>query len=347
MPEHFTIVATWGRAIATALESYGYDSQTLFDELDLDHKLSYDPTARYPLDRISQLLQRSVQITGDDAFGLKVSRCLPSTYLPALNILVAASDNMLEGFVALCRFHQTINDGFALELHETPSSVYLEYRMVKPGGPLALAGSLPELAAEAIDAGFAGMVGNVRSSLDPDFTAKCVHFRRAKPENDVAFQELFRAPIRYGQAFDSLEFDRQTLTAPLASANRELAKLNEQVLQSLVESSDRKQFLTEVQLHIINQLSRGEPLQEDIANALNLSSRQLRRRLQQLDCGYAQLLERTRHDLAKKYLLQKSLSVSDITQLLGFSDQSNFSKAFKRWEGESPVNFRRRTLEQL
>jgi AraC-like DNA-binding protein len=344
MQDNLTIVATWGRAIATALESYGCDSRPLFDELEMDPQLSYNPNAQYPLAKIYRLLQRAVEVTGDDAFGLQVSRFLPSTYVPALNILVAASDNMLQGFAALCRFHSAINNVFVLKLRLTQAAVFLEYEIAEDIKPL-LPPELPKnMPAEAVDAGFGGMVENVRNSLDPNFTVRCVYFRHPKPDNSAAFDSLFRAPIQYDQPYDRLEFDHQTLTVPLVSANRELARINEQILQSLVKGGEREQFLTDVQLHIIDQLSKGEPRQEDIAGALNLSTRQLRRRLQQLDSSYARLLEHTRHDLARKYLLQQSLSVSDVTQLLGFSDQSNFSKAFKRWEGDTPINYRRKAL---
>ncbi|MFK0570476.1 helix-turn-helix domain-containing protein [Endozoicomonas sp.] len=70
---------------------------------------------------------------------------------------------------------------------------------------------------------------------------------------------------------------------------------------------------------------------------------ELRRKLHELGTNYSQVLLGVRHEIAKKYLRQNKLALSEITQLLGFSDQSNFTKAFKRWQAETPVAFRKNT----
>jgi len=344
MPERLTIVATWGRAIANAIESYGHESQPLFEELGLDPLLSYDPSAHYPIDKVYALLQRAVDVTGDDAFGLKVSRFLPNTYVPALNMLVATSENLLRGFEATCRFFQVINDVIELKLTCGEDSVFLEYDLVQDIEKLLPTDIQQWMPAVAVDATFAGLVDNVRNTLDPNFKVKHVYFKHPKPTNAQAFDDLFKAPISYEQPSDRLEFDREVLTAPLITANPELAQVNEQILKNLLESANQNQIITEIQLHILDQIKQGEPSQEDIAKSLHLSARQLRRKLQQSGTSYAQLLQDTRHDLAKKYLLQGSLTVCEIAQLLGFNDQSNFSKAFKRWQGSSPASYRKQKL---
>lgn len=344
MPENPTIVATWGRAIANAIESYDCDSQPLFDELGLDIQLSYDPNAHYPIPGIYKLLRRAVEVTGDDAFGLKVSRFLPNTFAPVLGMLVAHSDNMLRGFEALGRFFRTINDVFELELEREGDRVFLHCRPAVGVGRPPSVDAHQYISAEAVDATFAGLVYNVRNALDPNFRVSRVFFVRPEPDNVEAFDALFQAPILYGQEQDKLEFDYQVLTTPLATANPELARVNEQILQHLMESVDENAFITDVQLHILNQLRYEEPSQEDIAELLHLSARQLRRKLQQSGTSYAQLLQLTRHQLAQRYLLQPGLNVSDVAQLVGFNDQSNFSKAFRRWEGVSPASYRKREL---
>lgn len=344
MPERLTIVATWGRAIANAIESYGHDSQALFEELGLDPQRSYDPSAHYPIDKVYALLQRALEVTGDDAFGLRISRFLPNTYVPALNMLVATSENLLTGFEALCRFFKVVNDVIELKLICEKDCVFLEYGVAKDIEKLLPAGTQQMMPAVAVDATFAGMVDNVRNTLDPKFKVKRVCFRHSKPVSSQAFDDLFQAPICYDQPADRLEFDRDVLTAPLITANPELAQVNEQILKNLLESANQDQIITEIQLHILDQLKQGEPSQEDIAQSLHLSARQLRRKLQQSGTSYAQLLQDTRHDLAKKYLLQANLTVCDIAQLLGFNDQSNFSKAFKRWQGSSPASYRKQEL---
>lgn len=341
MPDRLSVVATWGRAIANALDAYNIDSEAVFKEVGLDSSLSYNPTAHYPIGKITELLKRSVELTGDDAFGLKVSQYIPNTYVPALSMLVSASENMLKGFESLCRFFKAVNDVSELEIKEEGDKVYLEYHLVKDIEKLLPAEMNQLVPPEVVDATFAGLVGNVRNNLDPSFKVHQVFFTRPEPENKAAFEELFQAPIFYNQPADKLEFDYAVLTKPLITANPEMALVNEQIMKSLLENCNQVQMATQIQLHILEQLPHGEPSQDDIASALHLSSRQLRRKLQQAGTSYAELLQNTRHDLAKKYLLQPSLPICDIAHLLGFNDQSNFSKAFKRWEGCSPAVFRK------
>ncbi len=341
MPERLTVVATWGRAIANTLEFYGCDSSSIFTEMGLDPQLSYDPSAHYPIGKITELLHHAVDVTGDDAFGLKISQFLPNTYMPALGMLVSGSENMLKGFESVCRYFKAVNDVAELKLRQSGDSVYLEYQLIKDIEKLLPAELNHSIPIEIVDATFAGLVGNVRANLDPEFRVKNVFFTRSKPDNTEAFEQLFKAPVHYNQAANKLEFDYSVLIKPLITANPEMARVNEQIMKSLLENSHQNQLATDIQLHILEQLPNGEPSQEDIASALHLSARQLRRKLQQSGTSYAQLLQNTRHDLAKKYLLQPSLPICDIAHLLGFNDQSNFSKAFKRWEGSSPATFRK------
>ncbi|MGH1373625.1 MAG: AraC family transcriptional regulator [Cellvibrionaceae bacterium] len=341
MPERLTVVATWGRAIANALEHYDCNSEAIFAQVGLDPKESYDPNAHYPIDKVAELLKLAVSTTNDEAFGLKVSRFLPNTYMPALGMLVSASENMLKGFESLCRFFKAVNDVAELDIREDGDRVFLEYRLVKDIEKLLPVDMNHHIPLEIVDATFAGLVGNVRANLDPNFSVSQVFLTRSKPDDTTAFDEMFQAPIHYSQAINKLEFDYAVLTKPLITANPEMAQVNEQIMKSLLENSNQNQMATDIQLHILEQLPTGEPSQEDIASALHLSARQLRRKLQQSGTSYAQLLQSTRHDLAKKYLLQPNLPICDIAHLLGFNDQSNFSKAFKRWEGRSPAVFRK------
>ncbi|MAZ86339.1 MAG: hypothetical protein CL693_01740 [Cellvibrionaceae bacterium] len=84
----------------------------------------------------------------------------------------------------------------------------------------------------------------------------------------------------------------------------------------------------------------GEPRQNEVARRLHLSTRQLQRKLAQEDTSFVKLLGNIRHKLACSYLTGGEDSISEISAKLGFVDQSNFSSAFKRWEGCSPRQYR-------
>ena len=78
------------------------------------------------------------------------------------------------------------------------------------------------------------------------------------------------------------------------------------------------------------------PAIDEVAGQLNVSVRTLRRRLNEENCSYRDLLEEVRYQLAKEYLLDTQLPLAEIAELLGYTDPGNFSHAFRRWSGHSP-----------
>ena len=90
-------------------------------------------------------------------------------------------------------------------------------------------------------------------------------------------------------------------------------------------------------------LHEGEPTLPVVASYLALSSRTLQRRLQERGLVFQDILENTRRELAIRYLQDKTLSLTDIALLLGYSEQSAFNRAFKRWYNEPPKSYRTRT----
>ncbi|NIB40308.1 AraC family transcriptional regulator [Pseudomaricurvus alkylphenolicus] len=343
-PEKLTVVATYGLAIANAIESYGFSSQPLFDEQGLDSRLSFDPNAHHPAVKVFALLRRAVEITGDDAFGLRIPPFLPTTFLPSMGMLFASSENLLRAFEAMCLYQRLVSDVMEYKMTCAGELVFIECEISQSIEKQLLSDVDQHSLAVAFDAAIAGMVGNVCNALDPKFRVKCVYFKHHKPVNFQAFDDLFQAPIRYSQDCYKLEFDYNVLTQPLVTCNPALAKISEQILKHSLENAEKDKIISEIQLQIIHNINRGEPSQEEIAKSMNLSARQLRRKLQQSGTSYARLLQDARHELAKKYLLQANLTVCDIAQLLRFHDQSNFSSAFKRWEGCSPSTYRKQQL---
>ena len=330
-----TTIATLGRAISITLEHYGCDSKAVFDAAGLDISLSYDPGARYDSRKFANLWRLAAQASGDPAFGLEVPRVRPPLN-PALDAAFSSSDNLLQALDRLCKMFHFVNEMSALKLSQEGSSIFLEYITSEEHREV--------VAFEGIDALFAALIHNIRQLMDPDFKAKGVYFVRPEPEKVGPYLEMFNAPVMFGQSINRLEFDSALLSKPLLSANPEIAHLNEQIVLEYLERSERDEVLLNTRFHIIAQLPYGEPNQEVIAGLMNISSRQLRRKLNELGTNYSQVLLDVRHEMAKKYLSQNKLALSEITQLLGFSDQSNFTKAFKRWQGETPITFRKNTV---
>ena len=126
----------------------------------------------------------------------------------------------------------------------------------------------------------------------------------------------------------------------LSSLQVELVLLDHQA-QALLQALPNPQAYDEaVQRLLLRWLPEGDVSAERVAHAMNQSVRTLERRLAERELRWQTLLDRTREQLARQYLLDLNLSMSEIALLLGYSEQSNFTRAFKRWTGTTPLRFR-------
>jgi AraC-like DNA-binding protein len=149
-----------------------------------------------------------------------------------------------------------------------------------------------------------------------------------------------RAPIEFGTPCIALEIDRKTADQRLPTGNTELAHINELSLVEYLARLDRDAVGANVTALLVELLPAGPVSEDEMARRLFLSKRSLQRRLAEEETSFRQILDSTRHDLALRYLGNSHLTINEIGYLLGFSDPSNFTRAFRRWEGLSPSRYR-------
>ena len=162
----------------------------------------------------------------------------------------------------------------------------------------------------------------------------------AEPENTSDFYALFQCPVIFDADIDSLTISLEDADKPRACSNKQLSQLHDQLLVEYVAKLDKNNIVERVKLAIINELGTGNFSDSTIAESLLMSQRTLQRRLEENNTTFKQLVNEVRLDLADTYLNDSSLSLTEISFMLGFSEMSAFSRAFKRWSGQSPGTFR-------
>ncbi|MBD9426175.1 AraC family transcriptional regulator [Pseudomonas sp. PDM15] len=324
-------LASWTRALRRQLDALGLDSAALCREAGLDPALLDDANARYPLHATTRLWQLAVAASGDPTLGLHTSRHVAPTTFHALGMAVMASGTLREVFERIVRYHQVVSDALELELRETDEVCELHLRL-PPGSPAP--------APEAIDAFAAIYVRTCRNRLGRDYAPLAVHLRRPLPIDPRPWQEVFRAPVHFAASEDVLCFARADLDRPLGDGNPELAAHNEAVLRKRLEALQPDTVARRLRRALEQCLPNGEPSAEALAHGLHLSLRSLQRHLSDEGSSYEQVLADTRRDLALDHLREADCSISEVAYLLGFADSSSFSRAFKRWTGQSPSQYR-------
>jgi AraC-like DNA-binding protein len=199
---------------------------------------------------------------------------------------------------------------------------------------------LPAAPDVAVDAVAAVIVHMCRVSTTAEFSPRQVIFKHPAPSDRQPFDDYFRAPVVFNGAESELVFASDVLAAPLPTGNAELALASEQIVVDYLARYDRSNLLPQVRAKLIEQLPSGEADQAKIAAQLNTSLRNLQRQLQQEGVNFRQLVDETRRELAMGYLNNSALMLNEIAYMLGFSEPANFTRAFRRWTGRTPSEYR-------
>ncbi|MCI0993855.1 AraC family transcriptional regulator [Pseudomonas corrugata] len=326
-----TTLASWTRALRKQLDALGLDGHALCLEAGLDPQLMDDPNARYPLSATTRLWALAVQTSGDPAIGLRVSRFVSPTTFHALGYALVASGSLREVFERIVRYHPVVSDALTLQLRRCED----RYRFT-----LDLPQGHPVPAFEAIDAFASIYVRTCRNRLGRDYAPLAVYLRRPEPADPAPWHKAFRSPVHFAAEQDCLEFSLADFDSHLDDANPELAEHNETVLKRTLAHLQPLTWERKVRAAIEAQLPEGEPSAERIAQAMHLSLRSLQRHLADEGCRFDALLNECRENLALLHLRDPQCSLSEVGYLLGFADASSFSRAFKRWTGMTPGQFR-------
>ncbi|MDX1496909.1 MAG: AraC family transcriptional regulator [Salinisphaeraceae bacterium] len=332
MSHNATTLSSWVRCIKAALDARGIDSLALFAQAGLDPSSLSDPNARYPQAGITALWRLAVQASGDEAFGLDVSRQVNQTTFHAMGYSLLASPSLEECFSRILRYFRIVSDAAELDFQQQPKDQYKFFMHPLPGD------SRPS--DEAIDALMSVLIRLCRALAGKAFRAQEVTLLRPPPHDPSPWEKVFKAPVSFNAKENAIVFKGSDIRAPLPFANPELARHNDAILTRYLAHFDKENTANRVHATLVEMLPEGEPSQEKVANCLHLSLRNLQRKLSDEGTSYKQILNNTRQDLALSYIADSSYTISEITYLLGFSDSSSFTRAFKRWTGQSPSAYR-------
>jgi len=131
----------------------------------------------------------------------------------------------------------------------------------------------------------------------------------------------------------------------LCSANKQIVLMHDEMLMKYLIEIKKGDIVQQVKSEIVNNLPDGQVTDQVVASALNLSIRSMQRRLKEHKTSFRLLLDGVREKLAKQYIKNPVNRMSDVAFLLGFSEQSAFSRAFKKWTGKSPIEYRNSLLK--
>jgi AraC-like DNA-binding protein len=165
-------------------------------------------------------------------------------------------------------------------------------------------------------------------------------FRQPEPAQPAAYYSFFRCELLFNSESSELLIDAAIADQQLSGANVQLETLLEQQIIDYVARLDKTDIKRGARSVLIKLLPSGHVSIEEIAAKLSMSVRTLRRRLKDSGTSFKDLLAETRRELGERYIQDNSMSLTEVAFMLGFSDSSSFSRAYKKWTGQSPSNYR-------
>lgn len=288
---------------------------------------------RWPVDHITRLWRAAARLTADPGFGLKVGALVGPASFNVVSYLLQAAPTLRESIAMVQKYQRLISDGGRLQMIPGAQSSWLVYHPRQ--------GQLP-FSPHQIEAVLAAVVAFAQWLSGRALRPLKVQFSQAALGPVAGYQGVFKCPVEFEQAFSGLLIENAVLDAPLPAVDAQAARLHQQYATArLAALSPPAELVRELRGWIDSQLPSGLPTREMAAQALGLSPRTLARRMQQQRIDFSTLLDQARRDAALHAVANTSQALADIGQRLGFAEPSTFWRAFRRWTGVTPAQWRR------
>ncbi len=312
------------------IDSYGIDPEPLFAKEGIRIHLPIDPCKRVAYEKIDRIRAKAVELSGDEAFGLRSATVYLPSQLGALGYAWHASLTLRRACMRLERFIRVANNNARVNLKDRDGCLVVTFRLDVQ--------SRSETARD--DSALAVITMMCRLICTDHFRLHCVNFRHARPQDITPYFQYFGCELNFDQADNQLVIPLSLADETLTGANPELALLNDKIVTRGLARIDKNDTIARLRAVLVDQLPQGNISDDTVASALHMSARTMHRKLADVNSNFRTLLAEMRRDLAEAYIMDNSLTLTEISLLLGFSEASSFSRAYKSWTGTAPSQAR-------
>lgn len=312
--------------------THGGDVDAVFGRCGVAPEMTVAPTLQLPLATFCDLFEEAARDTGCDNFGLLFGQQFQPRDLGMWGYAALSSPTLgsaLENLVGLFRYQQSSSTMRIVQ--EDARRVRLDYQI-----------HTPAIVARRQDAelSLGQFVNLIRECCGRSWTPVEIQFEHPQPEEWRHHETVFGAPVFFGCDSNSIVFDPALLDRPMPGRDLKLLTMMQTCLELLGSPERRETLIDRVRGTVRRTLPDGAPTLEEVASALHLSPSAIRRALADEGLGFREAIDTIRFELARHYLAQRHLPLSEIALLLGYSELSAFSRAFTRWSGTSPRGYR-------
>lgn len=287
---------------------------------------------RLPVDQLAQMLdQIQAQCPDTPALGLAIGESAHTSDAGVLGYLALSCETLWEVLLRFTRYNRLCYDANQMQIDFVGDDLHIMWGVETLKPPTVL----DDVMLSALVQFIRLIVGKQNIQLS---RVQLIHPQHTKLQ---PYTDFYGCPVDMGQDKTCIQLPASLLTLKFQHADiQQISRLEQQAEALLSALPAVDDFDADMRNALITCLHNGEPNLEQIAYTLNLSVRSLQRRLSEQQQTFQQVLAKTRQHLAVQYLKDLSLSLNDISFLLGYSEQSAFQRAFKQWTQKTPQQVR-------
>ncbi len=337
----YSTISGWMIPFSRACEANGIDLLVAMKACNIDEKILQDQESRVAHNCYCALIDYCNEQLNTHDFAITIAKFFHPGPFHAVGYAMMSSNTLNDALNRIAHYKRIVSNTCELNVQERADSLFVEMKIQRYretnrlvlsfGSTLVFLGTIATFSK--------ALVGN-------ELKVKKVLLCYDKPIYDTQFlDDYFNCEIEFNTLHSGIEFDLEAANKVLIGANPLITQSHEKLLNEFLSRVDKNDLIQQLRSKIYEALPLGTPRQSDVAKELGMSLRNMQRKLKDKGSNYKEILEDTRKHLAQSYLKQAHLSLGEVSYLIGFSDLSNFNRAFKRWTNLTPGDYRQKHLK--
>jgi AraC-like DNA-binding protein len=319
--------------ILTAAQS-GLSPVEAAKQLEIDAEILQDPNARVHHTVVLRAWDELPKVVGDSTFGLRAAELVASSPFDIVDYVAAQAPDMRRAIDCLVRYQRLLHEDAEVQVFTEDGEIRIQQRLR----------SVPRAPRHFAEFVVAIWVLRGRALSGKIIPPRRVYFQHGPPENIDAHRRIFAAPLEFLHPHNGVSFAADFQDLPVRGSDPALGALLERhATDLLARLPQRDDVVSRLKAGLFPAIANEVPTMETIAKTLGMSARTLQRALQAENTTYQDVLDEVRRDLALEHLRDPQRTISEIAFLVGFVEVGAFTRAFKRWTGENPSTYRKRS----
>ncbi len=327
--DHYHIAIELIEAIGEHLERQGFDADAFFRQQRFSIDDDHDGFVDFQL--FSRLFDAAEQFTGDHCIGLNVGANFLARHWGRLGYLIMAGENGLEGVQYIQRFARIVTNALDMQWHWQEDTLSCDFRILAP-----------HASRHVYDYFVSSSLSLSKQTNNGKSPFHAVYFQHDGGGYGEQYAPVLGCECHFNAPWNRIVVQIRDLSQESRLRDPRLKKiLEEHALQVLDKLATNDELIGKVRKHILQQLPNGVPSLKEICDLLGQNERTFQRTLAKLGFNYQDMVDELRMNLALEYI-RNDYNLLDIAMMLGYSEQSAFHRAFKRWTGMPPSRFKKK-----